>query len=89
MAQKYIPVMERIKRAHDMKNVLPCIKFNYSINPYLGFWYAEDKLYIVHDCMVDAIYFQIANSPLDAIEKIIKRIEDANNAGSFVEEELE
>lgn len=89
MAQEYISIMEKIKRAHAMKNALPCMEFNYDINPYLGYWYAEERLYIVRDCMVDAVYFQIADSPKDAIEKILKRIDEANHAGEWVQEESE
>lgn len=41
--QKYIPYMEVIKRCHRMEDALPCIEFDYSINPCLGYWYAEER----------------------------------------------
>lgn len=85
MSQKYISFMDTIKRIHAMKNALPCIEFKYDINPYLGYWYAEEQLYLLHDCMVDAYYFVIANSPYDAIEKVLKRIDEAEEAGKYVE----
>ena len=81
---KYIPFMEAVKRFHKMKDALSGIVFDYSINPYLGYWYAEERLYILHDCMVDAYYFETARSPHEAIEKVLKRIEDANHAGEMV-----
>lgn len=86
MTQKYISIMDIIKRSHDMFNALPCMKFDYSINHYLGYWYAEEQLYIVHDCMIDAYYFEIANSPADAIEKVLNRNEEAQHAGEWVDE---
>ena len=75
--------MEKIDTCHKMKNALPCMEFNFSINPYFGYWYAEDGLYILVDCMVQAYYFELARSPAEAIEKVLKRIEDANHAGEF------
>lgn len=86
MTQKYISIMDIIKRSHDMFKALPCMKFDYSINNYLGYWYAEERLYIVHDCMIDAYYFEIANSPADAIEKVLNRNEEAQHAGEWVDE---
>lgn len=89
MAQEYISIMDKIKRAHQMKNALPCMEFDYSINPYLGYWYAEDGLYVLQDCMVDAYYFIEARNPKEAIEKVLKRVEEADHAGEWVEEEYE
>ena len=70
-----------------MKNALPCMEFDYSINPYLGYWYAEERLYVLHDCMVDAYYFEVAGSPGEALEKVRKRVEDALHAGEPYQEE--
>lgn len=86
MAQKYISIMDKIKRSHAMLNALPCMEFDYSINPFLGYWYAEDRLYVLNDCMVDAYYFIEANSPEDAIKKVLERVEEAERAGEWVEE---
>lgn len=86
MSQKYISFMDTIKRIHAMKNALSCIEFKYDINPYLGYWYAEDRLYLIIDCMVDCYYFIEANSPYDAIAKILKRHEEAEHAGEIVPE---
>lgn len=89
MAQEYISIPEKIKRCHAMKNALPCMDFDYSINDYLGFWYAEDRLYVLHDSMIDAYFFEIANSPADAIAKVERRWSEAQQAGKWVDEEVE
>ena len=80
MAQEYISVMDKIKRSHAMVNALPCMQFDYSVNKYLGFWYAEERLYVIHDCTVDAYYFEKAENPIDAIYRVLKRIDAANDA---------
>ena len=89
MTQTYVSIMDKIKRVHDMKKALPCMEFDYSINPYLGFWYAEERLYLLHDCMVDAYYFVEADSPYKAVEKVLKRVDEALHAGEPVNEEYE
>ena len=81
MTQTYVSIMDKIKRVHQMKNALPCMEFDYSINPYLGFWYAEDRLYLIYDCMVGAYYFVEADSPYKAVEKVMKRVDEALHAG--------
>lgn len=87
MAQSYVSVMDKIKRVHNMKNALPCMEFDYSINPYLGFWYAEERLYLLCDSMVDAYYFVEADSPYKAVEAVLKRVDEALHAGETVYEE--
>lgn len=89
MAQTYVSITDKIKRIHAMKTALPCIEFDYSINPYLGFYYAEDRLYLLRDCMVDAYYFVEADSPYKAVEKVLKRVDEAMHAGEQVYEEFE
>jgi hypothetical protein len=89
MTQKYISIMDKIDRSHKMFNALPCMEFDYSINPYLGYWYAEERLYILQDCMVNAYYFIEAGSPKEAIEKVLKKVEEAEHAGEWVEEKYE
>lgn len=87
MAQEYISITDKIKRLYEMLNAFPYMEFDYSINPYLGYWYAEDRLYVLNDCMVDAYYFIEANSPGDAIGKVLRRVREAEYAGEWVEEE--
>lgn len=89
MAQAYVSIMDKIKRIHAMKNALPCIKFDYSIDPYLGFWYAEERLYLLCDCMVNAYFFVEADSPHKAIEKVLARLDEAQHAGEPCDEEYE
>ena len=88
-AQKYVSVMEKIERVHALKNALPCFEFDFSFNPYLGFWYAEEGLYFLCDYMVDAYYFVDARSPHKAIEKVLKRVDEALHAGEPQYEEYE
>ena len=88
MAQKYLSIPEKIKMAHAFKNCIPTMDFDWSINPYLGVWYAEERLYVLLDCMVDAIYLVEADSPKDAIYKVLKRHEEAEHAGEYVPEEV-
>ena len=73
MAQEYISIPEKIKRCHAMKNALPCMDFDYSIDTFVGFWYAEDRLYVVHDSTTDAYFFEIAKSPAEAVTRVKKR----------------
>ena len=89
MAQEYVGISEMIKRSHALFNALPCMEFDYSLDNWLGVWYAEERLYIVHDPMIDAYYFIKANSPKDAIDKVNKRCEEASNAGKYVDESEE
>ena len=86
MSQNYVSISDKIKRTHAMKNALPCMEFKFDINPYLGYWYAEERLYLIVDCMVDCYYFIEANSPYDAIAKILKRHEEAEHTGEYVPE---
>lgn len=89
MVQKHVSTPEKIKMVHAFKNSIQTMEFDYSINPYLGVWYAEERLYILLDCMVDAIYLVEADSPKDAIYRVQKRCEEAEHAGEYVPEEDE
>lgn len=81
---KYIPFMESVKRCHRMQDALSGIVFDYSCDPYLGYWYAEENLYILHDSMVDAYYFETARSPHEAVELVRARWDVAIHAGEMV-----
>ena len=89
MAQNYISISEKIKRIHKMFTALPALEFDYSVNDYYGYWYAEDRLYLICDCMVQAYYFVEANSPKEAVDKVLKRHEEAMHAGEWVDESIE
>lgn len=87
MSDKTIRYMDLVKRTHAMHNAFSFIDFDYTINSYFGIWYAEERLYVVHDCMTDAYYFVEARDPHGAIKKVLDRIEEAEHAGEYVEEE--
>lgn len=73
MAKEQIGIMEIIKRCHKIKNALPCIEFDYSLNPFVGYWYAEEQLYVMCDEMLGAYYFITARSPLEAMRIVEQR----------------
>lgn len=52
-------------------------------------YYAEDRLYIIKDVMVDGFYFYEASSPGKALEMHRQRWDEAMKAGSWVDEEVE
>ena len=75
--------MNKVKKIHSVYKLLLEIEFDYNLDPYYGIWYAEEQLYIVKDCMVDAVYFVIARNPHGAIKKVKDRIEEAMHAGEY------
>ena len=87
MCSNNVSIMDAIKTCHKMEKAFQSMRFDYSINPYLGYWYAEEQLYILKDFMVDAYYFVKANSPYDAVEKVLKRVDETMKAGQFLDEE--
>lgn len=54
--------------------------------PYYGYYYAEDRLYVLRDCMTDSFWFVYASSPADALDQYKERMEEAYHAGEFVME---
>lgn len=52
---------------------------------FYDYYYAEDRLYIIRDGLTDQLFFVKADSPKDAFMKFHKRMEDALNAGRYVE----
>lgn len=52
---------------------------------YYSYYYAEARLYIIRDGLTDQLFFVKADSPKDAFMKFHKRMEDALNAGRYVE----
>ena len=85
MCPNNVSIMDAIETCHKMEKAFQSMRFDYSINPYLGYWYAEEQLYILKDCMVDAYYFVKANSPYDAVEKVLKRVDEMMKAGQFLD----
>lgn len=56
---------------------------------YCQYHYAENRLYIIRDSMTDQLYFVKADSLKDAFLRFSKRMKEAQNAGSYVDEDEE
>ena len=54
-----------------------------------SYYYAENRLYIIRDGMTDQLFFVKADSPKDAFRKFKTAMEEAQNAGSYVDEDEE
>ena len=52
---------------------------------FYSYYYAENKLYIIRDVLADQMFFVKADSPKDAFMKFHKKMEDALNAGRYVD----
>lgn len=76
----------RAMEANDIKwNDFPSIGLCES---YYLWYYAEDRLYIVKDCMTDMIYLVEARNPVEAFKHLMARLEEAMRAGEIVDEEM-
>ena len=72
---RYISIMNMISTSHRMVDAVNSMVFDHSINPNIGFWYAEARLYVLKDDRTDAIYFEEAWSPKQAVDNVLKRLE--------------
>ncbi|MDY4205520.1 hypothetical protein [Porcincola intestinalis] len=54
-----------------------------------SYYYAENRLYIIRDGMTDQLYFVKTGSPREAYLEFFRRMEEAQNAGSYVNEDEE
>ncbi len=54
--------------------------------PYFSYYYAEDRLYLIKDNMVDCIWFVEEGSPAKALQVVKDRWDEAMKAGQPVEE---
>lgn len=81
--EKIHEVFEALKKLnwHDFEDV------GYTA-PYNMYYYAEDRLYIILDCMVESYWFVEADSPVKALQICMERIDEASKAGSYVDEEV-
>ena len=69
----------RAMKANDIKwNDFPSIGLCES---YYLWYYAEDRLYMIKDCMTDMIYLVEARSPIEAFGILASRIDEAMRAG--------
>ena len=75
----------RAMKANDIKwNDFPSIGLCES---YSLWYYAEDRLYMIKDCMTDMIYLVEARSPIEAFRHLVARLNEAMHAGEMVDEE--
>lgn len=73
--------------ANDIKwNDFPSIGLCES---YYLWYYAEDRLYMIKDCMTDMIYLVEARSPIEAFKHLAARLNEAMHAGEMVDEEVQ
>lgn len=54
---------------------------------YYLWYYAENRLYIIRDCMTDMLYFVEARSPVEAFGLLAARLDEAMRAGELCREE--
>lgn len=78
-----------INRFFDNLGHLRWMNFTYlGLNEsFYSYYYAEARLYIIRDGLTDQLFFVKADSPKDAFMKFNKRMEDALNAGQFIDED--
>ena len=55
---------------------------------YYLWYYAENKLYMVKDCMTEMIYLVEARNPVEAYKYLMARLDEAMRAGEMVDEEV-
>ena len=55
---------------------------------YYLWYYAENRLYMVKDCMTDMIYLVEARNPVEAFGHLMARLDEAMRAGEMVDEEV-
>ena len=84
------------KSIHDLYHAFKTNDIKWNNFPNIGlcesyylWYYAEDRLYIIRDCMTDGFYMVEARSPIKAFKALYDRIEEARHAGEPCEEEYE
>lgn len=83
---KSIHELYRAIKEHDIKwNNFPSIGLCES---YYMWYYAENRLYAILDCMTDELYLVKAESPIEAFKHLMARLEEAMRAGGMVDEEV-
>lgn len=82
---KAIHELHRALVTNDLKwNDFPSIGLCES---YYLWYYAENRLYIIKDCMTDMLYFIEARSPVEAFGQLAARLDEAMRAGELYQEE--
>ena len=83
---KSIHELHRAIKKNDIKwNDFPSIGLSES---YYLWYYAENRLYAILDCMTDGIYLVEARNPVEAFKYLMSRLEEAMRAGEIVDEEV-
>ena len=76
----------RAIKTNDLKwNDFPSIGLN---EMWYMWYYAENRLYAILDCMTDGIYLVEARNPVEAFKHLMARLEEAMHAGEMVDEEV-
>ena len=83
---KSIHGLHQAIKEHDIKwNNFPIIGLGES---YYMWYYAENRLYAIIDCMTDGVYLVEARNPVEAFKYLMARLEEAMHAGEMVDEEV-
>lgn len=84
---KAIHEVYRAIQTNDLKwNDFPSIGLS---EAYYLWYYAENRLYVIRDCMTDMLYFVEARSPVEAFGLLTARLDEAMRAGEWCKEEQE
>ena len=77
----------RAIKEKDIKwNDFPSIGLSES---YYCWYYAENRLYIIKDCMTNGLYLIEARNPTEAFKKLVARLDEAMRAGQMADEEYD
>lgn len=81
---KAIHELHRALATNDIKwNDFPSIGLS---ETYYLWYYAENRLYIIRDCMTDMFYLVEARNPTEAFGKLSARLDEALRAGEWCKE---
>lgn len=71
---RYVSIMDIITRSHRMTEAFPSMVFIHDVNPRIGYWYAEKRLYVCKDEKTGGYYFVKERSPREAVERVLESI---------------
>lgn len=87
--------MDRTDKAiHEVYRAIQSKDLKWNDFPNIGlseafylWYYAENRLYIIRDCMTDMLYFVEARNPAEAFRALAVRLDEATKAGEWCQEE--
>jgi hypothetical protein len=87
--------MDRTDKAiHEVYQAIQSNDLKWNDFPSIGlseafylWYYAENRLYIIRDCMTDMFYFVEAGNPEEAFRVFATRLDEATKAGEWCQEE--